>query len=53
MKKVRRFNPLEEYTPVGKKDYQGVCNREVVMTKDGPLIICHGCKRIVMDNRNK
>lgn len=51
--KPRREDSLKDFTPVGKKDCQGVCDREVVMTKDGPVIICHGCKRIVMDNRNK
>lgn len=53
MKKVKRFNPLNDYTPVGKKDCQGVCDREVIMVEGGPLIVCHGCERIVMDNRDK
>jgi hypothetical protein len=22
------------------------------MTKTGPVVICHACKRVVMDNRN-
>lgn len=50
--KVKNSN-IRNYAPVGKKDCQGMCNREVVMTKTGPLIICHGCERIVMDNRDK
>jgi hypothetical protein len=51
--KPRKEDPFKDFTPVGKKDCQGVCDREVVMTKDGPAIVCHGCKRIVMDNRKK
>lgn len=43
---------IKEYTPIGKKDCQGVCDREVIVTKDGPIVVCHGCKRIVMD-KNK
>lgn len=53
MKKVKRFNPLIEYAPVGTKDCQGFCDRDVIMTNTGPLVICKGCKRIVMDNRDK
>jgi len=49
----RREDPLKDFAPVGKKDCQSVCDREVVMTKDGPVIVCHGCMRIVMDNREK
>lgn len=49
----RKEDPLKDFIPIGKKDCQGVCDREVVMTKEGPVIVCHGCKRIVMDNRKK
>ena len=28
------------------------CERDVIMTGQGPVIVCHGCKRIVIDNRN-
>lgn len=42
---------IDEFAPVGKKDCEMKCAREVIMTKDGPIILCHGCKRIVMDNR--
>jgi hypothetical protein len=51
--KPRQEDPLKGYTPIGKKDCQSMCDREVVMTKEGPVIICHGCKRVVMDNRKK
>ena len=49
--KNRLENLLKDFAPVGKKDCQSVCDREVIVTKDGPIIICNGCKRIVMDNR--
>lgn len=53
MRKERLKLNLDEFAPQGKKDCQMMCNREVVMTKEGPIILCHGCKRIVMDNRKK
>lgn len=43
---------LEDFHPVGTKDCEMKCSREVIMTKEGPVIICNGCNRIVMDNRN-
>jgi hypothetical protein len=43
---------LNEFAPVNTKDCQNMCERDVLMTKQGPVIICHACKRIVMDNRN-
>lgn len=53
MKKVKSSNVLDEYTPVGKKDCQGMCERKVIITKEGPVVLCDGCQRIVMDNREK
>lgn len=50
-KQVRKS--LNEFSPVGTKDCEMKCDREVFMTKDGPVIICNGCKRVVMDNRNE
>ena len=44
---------LTKYAPVMTKDCQGMCDRKVVRTPTGPIILCDGCKRIVMDNRNK
>ena len=41
----------KDYAPVGTKDCQGICNREVVITDEGPVVICHGCMRVVMDKR--
>lgn len=51
--KVYNMKNLNDYTPVGKKDCESICNREVVVTKNGPVIVCNGCLRIVMDNREK
>ena len=43
----------DDFVPVGTKDCEMKCERGVIMTKEGPVIVCHGCKRIVMDNRDK
>lgn len=42
---------IEDFAKVGTKFCEGRCDRDVILTKDGPVIICNGCKRIVMDNR--
>jgi ribosomal protein S27E len=52
MDKKERIN-LDEFAPFGTKDCQNKCEREVVMSRAGVVIICKACKRIVMDNRNK
>ena len=41
----------KDYAPVGTKQCESKCEREVVMTPKGPLVICNGCKRVVIDNR--
>ena len=41
----------KDYAPVGTKDCQGICDREVVITDGGPVVICHSCMRVVMDKR--
>lgn len=41
------------FAPEGTKDCEMKCDRKVVMTKNGPVIVCEGCMRIVMDNRQK
>lgn len=51
MKRTRRIE--DDFAPVGTKDCQMICDRKVIMTKNGPVIVCEGCKRIVMDNREK
>lgn len=50
-RKPRRIE--DDFAPVGQKDCQMKCERGIIMTKNGPVIVCHGCKRIVMDNRDK
>lgn len=53
LKKINKMPDLSKFAPVGTKDCESKCDRSVVMTKDGPVIICNGCNRIVMDNREK
>jgi hypothetical protein len=58
-RRIKRFGErpkgpnLEEFAPVGTKDCEMKCDRDVLMTKEGPVIVCKGCMRIVMDNRDK
>jgi hypothetical protein len=42
---------LNKYAPVGKKYCEGNCNTRVVPTHDGPVVVCEGCERIVIDKR--
>jgi hypothetical protein len=49
----RKNDPTDGFEPMGKKDCEMKCDREVRMTKEGPVVVCHGCKRVVMDNRDK
>jgi len=44
---------LDKYAPFGTKFCEGLCERKVIMTEDGPVIVCDGCDRIVIDNRKK
>jgi hypothetical protein len=46
----KRIN-LENFAPVGEKDCEMKCNRDVVVTTKGTVVVCYGCNRIVMDNR--
>ncbi len=56
MKNFRNFNKPrkieDDFAPVGTKECEMKCDRDVIMTKQGPVIVCKSCKRIVMDNRN-
>lgn len=42
---------LDKYAALGTKFCEGNCERNVIMTETGPVIVCDGCSRIVMDNR--
>ena len=57
MKNLKPFvNPRkieDDFAPIGTKECQMKCDRKVIMTKNGPVIVCDGCKRVVMDNRNE
>ena len=53
LKPFRNSKKIEDdFAPVGTKECQMKCDRDVIMTKTGPIVICKGCKRVVMDNRN-
>lgn len=44
---------IKDFAPIMTRACQGVCDREVLMTKEGPVVVCNGCMRILMDNRDK
>lgn len=44
---------IKDFAPIMTRACQGVCDREVLMTKEGPVVVCNGCMRIVMDSRDK
>jgi hypothetical protein len=48
----RPSKPVREYAPQGTKDCQSNCNREVIQSKVGPVIVCHYCERIVRILKN-
>jgi hypothetical protein len=37
----------------GTRDCEMKCDRKVIMTQSGPVVVCLGCIRIVIDNRLK
>lgn len=43
---------LSEYTPVGKAFCEGKCDRKPIITEKGMVLVCDGCKRVVIDNRD-
>ena len=53
MKNKLKRNPIDLFAPEGTKDCQMKCDRGVIMTESGPVIVCKGCMRVVMDNREK
>lgn len=52
MEKLKLKDKLSEYTPVGQAFCEGKCDRKVIPTKEGMVIVCDGCKRVVIDNRD-
>jgi hypothetical protein len=48
---AKKTDTFAHYAPVGKAFCESKCDRKVIMTKDGPVIVCNGCMRVVMDNR--
>lgn len=52
MKLNRKSRRIEDdFNPKG--ECQMKCERRVIMMPSGPVIVCEGCKRIVIDNREK
>lgn len=43
------MNDIRDYVPEGTKDCEYNCDREVIMTAKGPIIVCHFCKRVVRE----
>jgi hypothetical protein len=44
---------IKDFAPIMTRACQGVCDREVLMTKEGPVVVCNGCMKILIDNRDK
>jgi len=50
---LKYYDMNDKYAPAGTKRCESKCDKEPIMTPKGPIIVCHGCKRIVIDNRKK
>lgn len=53
MKRRTRRNIEDDFAPQGTKECEMKCDRQVIPTSTGPVVVCHACKRIVMDMREK
>jgi hypothetical protein len=42
---------IDKYAPVGTKHCEGICDTKILPTINGVVVICEGCKRIVVDRR--
>jgi hypothetical protein len=42
---------IDKYAPVGTKHCEGICDIKILPTINGVVVICEGCKRIVVDRR--
>jgi hypothetical protein len=53
MKQTNKQNSenLGNFAKQDEKECQMKCQRDIIMTSKGPVIICNGCNRIVIDNR--
>jgi hypothetical protein len=47
------MSDISKYAPLGTKFCEGECLRKPIMTETGPVLVCDGCKRVVIDNREK
>ena len=43
---------ISEYTPIGKAFCEGKCDRKPIITEKGMVLVCDGCNRVVIDNRD-
>jgi hypothetical protein len=53
MERREKRKSLRDYAPQGTKPCEAKCMREPIMTPAGPVVVCHGCMRIVIDNRER
>lgn len=42
---------ISKYAPLGTAFCEGECLRKVIITDKGPVIVCDGCNRVVIDKR--
>jgi hypothetical protein len=49
MKREKTGFSLNDYKPVDKGDCKGLCDREVILLTKRNLVVCHGCKRILIN----
>jgi ribosomal protein S27E len=40
---------LVKYSPLGTKSCMGICDRDIVFSRDKTVVVCNACKRIVME----
>lgn len=49
----KKDDRLKTYSPIGTKSCKGICDRDVIVSSGGPVVVCNACKRIVIDSRQK
>lgn len=50
---TKKDDRLKTYSPVGTKSCKGICDRDVIVSERGPVVVCNACKRVVIDSRQK
>ena len=52
MEKTKQKEDITKgYAPIGKAFCEGKCQKKVIRTEEGVVVVCNGCRRVVMDNR--